>query len=171
MVRLEISAPEHGADEPEYLDAIGLQDFKLKGPRSIACLPLRFQIAQKLHAVSERPVERPNDRFRDLVDLLVLRDLIDDLPALRHACETTFESRATHSGLCRSTRRRSGRPATNAWPTRSAWTSSRSTSPWRRSAHSSPRSLRRSSSSCPEVRRGHAGFACARLRGATRCPP
>jgi hypothetical protein len=62
MVRLEISAPEHGADEPEYLDAIGLQDFKLKGPRSIACLPLRFQIAQKLHAVSERPVERPRPR-------------------------------------------------------------------------------------------------------------
>jgi hypothetical protein len=46
--------------------------------------------------VSERPVDRPNDRFRDLVDLLVLRDLIDDLPALRRACETTFASRATH---------------------------------------------------------------------------
>jgi len=92
-VRLEISAAEHGADEPEYLDAISLEGFKLIGPRSIACLPLRFQIAQKLHAVSERPVERPNDRFRDLVDLLVLRDL----PALRHACETTFQSRATHS--------------------------------------------------------------------------
>jgi hypothetical protein len=96
-VRLEISAPEHGADEPEYLDAISLQDFKLSGPRSIACLPLRFQIAQKLHAVSERPIDRPNDRFRDLVDLLVLRDLIDDLPALRRACESTFDFRATHA--------------------------------------------------------------------------
>lgn len=95
-VRLEISAAEHGVDEPEYLDAISLEGFKLIGPRSIACLPLRFQIAQKLHAVSERPVERPNDRFRDLVDLLVLRDLIDDLPALRNACEATFQSRATH---------------------------------------------------------------------------
>jgi putative AbiEi antitoxin of type IV toxin-antitoxin system len=45
----------------------------------------------------ERPVGRANDRFRDLLDLLVLRDLIDDLPALRRACETTFASRATHA--------------------------------------------------------------------------
>jgi hypothetical protein len=96
-VRLEISGPEQGADEPEYIEAISLQDFKLTGPRAIACLPLRFQIAQKLHAVSERPADRTNDRFRDLVDLLVLRNLIDDLPALRRACETTFASRATHA--------------------------------------------------------------------------
>lgn len=45
----------------------------------------------------ERPADRTNDRFRDLVDLLVLRNLIDDLPALRRACETTFASRATHA--------------------------------------------------------------------------
>jgi hypothetical protein len=45
-VRLEISAAEHGVDEPEYLDAISLEGFKLIGPRSIACLPLRFQIAR-----------------------------------------------------------------------------------------------------------------------------
>jgi len=56
-----------------------------------------FQIAQKLHAVSERPVDRTNDRFRDLVDLLVLRELVSDLPALRAACETTFATRATHA--------------------------------------------------------------------------
>lgn len=59
-VRLEASRFEVGADEAEYLDAISLEDFKLSGPRTIACLPLRFQIAQKLHAVSERPVDRVN---------------------------------------------------------------------------------------------------------------
>jgi len=96
-VRLEVSGPEYGADEAEYVDAISLQDFRLSGPQVIACLPLRFQIAQKLHAVSERPAGRANDRFRDLVDLLVLRDLIDDLPALRRACESTFASRETHA--------------------------------------------------------------------------
>jgi hypothetical protein len=96
-VRLEASGPEVGDDEAEYVDAISLEDFKLVGPRTIACLPLRFQVAQKLHAVSERPIDRVNDRFRDLVDLLVLRDLIDDLPALRMACETTFVGRATHA--------------------------------------------------------------------------
>jgi hypothetical protein len=96
-VRLEVSGPEYGADEAEYVDAISLRDFRLSGPQVIACLPLRFQIAQKLHAVSARPVGRANDRFRDLVDLLVLRHLIDDLPALRRACETTFASRATYA--------------------------------------------------------------------------
>jgi len=94
-VRLEISGPEHGADEPEYVEAISLQDFKLTGPQSIACLAL----ASRSHrsCMRERPADRTNDRFRDLVDLLVLRNLIDDLPALRRACETTFASRATHA--------------------------------------------------------------------------
>lgn len=95
-VRLEISGPEVGADEAEYVEAISLEHFKLSGPGEIACVPLRFQIAQKLHAVTERLVDRANDRFRDLVDLLVLRDLIEDLPALRLACEATFAERATH---------------------------------------------------------------------------
>lgn len=39
---------------------------------------MRYQIAQKIHAVSE-PHEPPtfhNDRARDVVDLLLLRDLI-----------------------------------------------------------------------------------------------
>lgn len=64
--------------------------------RSPACL-CASRSPRRLHAVSERPVDRINDRFRDLVDLLVLRDLIDDLPALRLACETTFAGRATHA--------------------------------------------------------------------------
>jgi hypothetical protein len=121
---LEVSGPEYGADEAEYVDAISLQDFRLSGPRVIACLPLRFQIAQKLHAVSERPVGRGNDRFRDLVDLLVLRDLIDDLPALRRACETTFASRATHAWPPSLEVPQPGKRATRGWLPRSVWTSS-----------------------------------------------
>ncbi len=96
-VRLEISASEESAVEVERIEAIGLESFKLAGPAEIACLSLNHQIAQKLHALTERPIDRENMRFRDLVDLLVLRDLVEDLPSLRQACEATFRHRATHA--------------------------------------------------------------------------
>jgi hypothetical protein len=48
-VRLEVSGPEIGADEVEFVEAISLEIFELSGPKEIACLPLRFQIAQKAH--------------------------------------------------------------------------------------------------------------------------
>ncbi len=96
-VRLEVSRPDASVEEVERVAAIGLEHFKLSGPREIACLPLRFQIAQKLHAVTEGPAGRENRRFRDLVDLLILRDLVNDLAALRRACEDTFQQRATHA--------------------------------------------------------------------------
>ncbi len=97
-VRLEISGPDDpSVSEVDLLPAIELDHFQLIGPHEIACLPLRFQIAQKIHAVTERPIDRDNNRFRDLVDLLLLEDLIDDFPALRNACAATFERRGTHS--------------------------------------------------------------------------
>ena len=96
-LRLELSGPDVSGDEVELVPAISLADFQLAGPTEVACLPLRFQVAQKLHAVTERPPDRENRRFRDLVDLLVLRDLSDDLGALRAACESTFAHRATHA--------------------------------------------------------------------------
>lgn len=95
-VRLEVSGPEPGVEQAEWVPAIGLEAFRLKGPAEIPCLPLRFQIAQKLHAVTERPQDRENTRFRDLVDLLLLRDLIADPADLRAACEATFTRRGTH---------------------------------------------------------------------------
>lgn len=95
-VRLEVSGPEPGVDQFEWVPAIGLETFKLAGPAGVPCLPLRFQIAQKLHAVTERPADRENARFRDLVDLLLLRDLVVEAQDLRAACEATFEHRGTH---------------------------------------------------------------------------
>lgn len=96
-LRLELSGPDVSGDEVELVPAISLADFQLAGPMEVACLPLRFQVAQKLHAVTERPPDRENRRFRDLVDLLVLRSLSNDLGALRAACEATFAHRATHA--------------------------------------------------------------------------
>ena len=37
-----------------------------------------------------------NDRFKDLVDLLLLSELIDDMAAFRTTCERVFETRGTH---------------------------------------------------------------------------
>jgi hypothetical protein len=65
----------------------------------LPCLPLRFHIAQKLHGMTLPP--RPgkqNERFRDLVDLLLMDTLIThDYVALRAACELVFRNRNTHA--------------------------------------------------------------------------
>ena len=98
-VRLEISPPEgRSGDESQILDAISIEDFGLIGPEKVRCLSIRYQIAQKLHACTEVFLTgRDNDRFRDLVDLLLLRALDPDLTAIRHACVDVFTSRAKHA--------------------------------------------------------------------------
>jgi hypothetical protein len=66
-LQLEIAKPE--ADEIELVPvAVGIGDFGLDGPEEVACLSLRFQVAQKLHAVTEQPPNRENLRFWDLID-------------------------------------------------------------------------------------------------------
>lgn len=98
-VRLEISPPEgRSGDESQVLDAISIEDFGLIGPEKVRCMSIRYQIAQKLHACTEVfPLGRENDRFRDLIDLLLLRALDPDLTAIRHACVDIFASRAKHA--------------------------------------------------------------------------
>lgn len=91
----EIARPE--ADETELVpSAISLADFMLDSPEHVACLSLRYQIAQKLHACTERFQDGENRRFRDLIDLLLLRALIEDLRPVREACREVFRLRATH---------------------------------------------------------------------------
>jgi hypothetical protein len=95
-LQIEVAQPE--AAEPELVPvAVGIADFKLDGPERVACLSLRYQVAQKLHAVTERPGDRPNLRYRDLIDLILLRDLLPgDLAAVREACVETFAARNVH---------------------------------------------------------------------------
>lgn len=60
---------------------------------------MRYQIAQKIHACTEVYADgRENDRFRDLIDLQLLRGLVDarGLPKVRAACQEIFELRDTH---------------------------------------------------------------------------
>jgi len=98
-VQVDITRPDSTEEETECLPGISLTPFGLEGPREIECLSLRFQIAQKFHGLT-KPVtgDGDNQRYRDAVDLLLLRELVaaTDLPAIRAACEITFRLRGTH---------------------------------------------------------------------------
>ena len=98
-IQLDVARPDGTEAETERLPGISLAPFGLEGPREIECLSLRFQIAQKFHGLT-KPVAGDGDsrRYRDAVDLLLLRELVApaDLPAIRAACELTFRLRATH---------------------------------------------------------------------------
>jgi len=80
--------------------AISLEPVHLIGPATVALLPLRYQIAQKLHACTEPPSDdHPNDRPRDLADLMLIEELgvdKDDLPGIRAACVEIFDARGIH---------------------------------------------------------------------------
>lgn len=99
-VPLEVSSAEGGvADEFERVPARPLDPLGIEVPAEIPCVSMRYQIAQKLHACTQVFDDGPaNGRFRDLIDLLLLRALLsaEDLPSVRAACIETFELRATH---------------------------------------------------------------------------
>lgn len=101
-IQFEVSADEAGvSDEPEVVEPPPLRGFGLPDPVGLVGIALRFQIAQKFHAVSD-PHEPPNsinDRARDIVDLLLLRDLAVSIgsptPAgIRAAAQAIFAARA-----------------------------------------------------------------------------
>jgi hypothetical protein len=83
------------------VEAIELEQFGLAGPERVACLGLRYQIAQKIHACTEPPLpgRSENLRVHDLIDLLLLREMVpgDGWPAVRRACVDTFEVRSAHA--------------------------------------------------------------------------
>jgi hypothetical protein len=94
-VQVDLSNSELDGVGPEPVDALSLSELGLSGPSSVPCLPVAFQIAQKLHAFTD-PSAESDERVRDVVDILLLRELIGDHASLRSACTRLFESRATH---------------------------------------------------------------------------
>jgi hypothetical protein len=96
-LRLEVAAPDSQATDNESVPAIPIDEFGIDGPEAISCLSLRYQIAQKIHAVTERFSDRDNERFRDLIDLVICRDLIEEMGQVKEACLDTFDARAKHS--------------------------------------------------------------------------
>ena len=96
-VKLEVSAYEGTPLPPDLVPAFSLKPFGIDGPAHLPCIPLVKQIAQKIHAVTEVPDEgNTNDRFRDLVDLVMLSAIEVPSPRLRAVCEETFAVRQGH---------------------------------------------------------------------------
>lgn len=98
--RIQIDLARREADqvEVEMVSGIDLSYFHLYFPERLPCLSLYAQAAQKIHAMTlPSTPERPNERFRDLVDLLLIQELITDFDRLRAACEALFALRAAHA--------------------------------------------------------------------------
>ncbi|HET8757133.1 MAG TPA: nucleotidyl transferase AbiEii/AbiGii toxin family protein [Solirubrobacteraceae bacterium] len=100
-VQLEV-APAEGlaGQEIDRVLARPLDPVQIEGPERIACVSVRYQIAQKIHACTEIYADgRENDRFRDLIDLQLLRGLVDNgaLAGVREACVEVFDLRDKHA--------------------------------------------------------------------------
>lgn len=102
-VPFEVSAAEgNSLERPEVLPpAVSLAPIQLDGPDYIPFLPIRYQIAQKLHACTEDcGEETSNQRAHDLADLLLIEELAveeADLAGIREACVEIFNGRAKQS--------------------------------------------------------------------------
>lgn len=112
-IQVEISPDEGGAgSEHEAFPAPHLGSVGLPAPAEMVGLAMRFQVAQKIHACTDphRPPDDINDRPRDVVDLLLLRDLgVGPLADAKAAVLATFDARAADA-------RALGRPE-RTWPT------------------------------------------------------
>ena len=101
-VPMELSPVEgRSLDQVEVLPAaVSLEPVQLTGAAAIPFLPIRYQVAQKLHACTEDVGEEsPNQRARDLADILLIEELAltdDQMSGLRDACVEIFGLRGKH---------------------------------------------------------------------------
>ena len=97
-VQVDLSRQEGGATEVELVHALELEAFGLSTPSALPCLSLRYHVAQKIHGMTQPAAQEDasNERFRDLADVLLLRELVEDLAAVRAACVEVFAFRGTH---------------------------------------------------------------------------
>ena len=95
---VDVARAEPGEGEIELLPAVPLQEATgITGPTELACLSLRMHLAQKLHGMTLPPRRaKRNERFKDLVDVLLIEPLVTDYAGLREACESVFRTRGTH---------------------------------------------------------------------------
>ena len=99
---MEVSPDEGSAGSAgEYVAAPSLAGFGLPTPDRLTGLAVRYQVAQKIDAASDPhdPPAYENERARDVVDLLLLRDLVTTqatptLPGIKAAVLDIFEARA-----------------------------------------------------------------------------
>lgn len=86
--------------ELDRVPAVPLDLLQVPLPEDVACVSIRYQVAQKLHACTEVFETGPeNDRFRDVMDILLVEDLIlaVGLARVREACVDIFTFRAKHA--------------------------------------------------------------------------
>ena len=100
-IKLELMRAEgKSIEKVDFVPAFELDSFGLdEGPVTVACMPLSYQIAQKLHACTDTNENgKPNDRSRDLIDIILARDVLPEelLKDTKAACVEVFELRARH---------------------------------------------------------------------------
>jgi hypothetical protein len=98
-VQVDLSPGEGDTTEVELVEPLALEPFGLDTPPALPCLSLRYHLAQKIHGMTQPPKgdEEANERFRDLADLLLMRELATDLVGVREACVEVFALRGTHA--------------------------------------------------------------------------
>ena len=101
-VKLEL-APVEGkmGSELDRVEAAPVDGLQVPVPDKVSCVSVRYQVAQKLHACTEVFEAGPeNDRFRDVMDILLVEDLIRGEVGLlrsREACIDIFSVRGKHT--------------------------------------------------------------------------
>jgi hypothetical protein len=190
-IQLEL-APVEGqmGRELDRVEPVPVNGLQVPVPDDVACVSVRYQVAQKLHACTEVFGEGPeNDRFRDVMDVLLVEDLIRDEVGSRRTrkrastsspCAPSTpghrRSRCTRAGASRSVdspRRTASSPKTSTKLARGCSVSSTtSTPPVRSRERKLPRLVRRGSGA--DVRPDDlpvAGCACpgTRVAEAARC--
>lgn len=87
--------------ELDRVKAAPVDGLQMPFPEAVSCVSVRYQVAQKLHACTEVHETGPeNNRFRDVMDILLIESLIRDevgLRRTREACTDIFEAREKHS--------------------------------------------------------------------------
>jgi hypothetical protein len=102
-VQFEVS-PAEGASGQQINWAhnmfIDLERLGLQSPGELPLVTIAYLIAQKLHACTDHAdTERPNDRYRDLIDLILVDRLVhdEDRPEVLEVCIEIFRLRDKHA--------------------------------------------------------------------------
>lgn len=103
-IQVEASFAEGASgDDLGILPSVNTAFFGIERPDDLVTISLAYQVAQKFHACTDpdAPPEFVNDRVRDIVDLLLIREAFfpdgTDLSPIRAAAHDVFAARAAEA--------------------------------------------------------------------------